>query len=101
MKRGVAGGYVRLESAPRLLTRYQRVGRDLAIEHKLFDWCRRPIQYRERSDRMPAPNHRFKSSCDYRVQASGRFAPGTVLRGGTNRIIHARQVSTHPLVAGK
>jgi len=26
----------------------------LAIEHELFDWCRHPIQYRERSDRMPA-----------------------------------------------
>ena len=29
------------------------------------------IQYRERSDRMPALNQRFKSSCDYRVPASG------------------------------
>src|SRR5438552_16233688 len=39
------------------------------------------IQYRERSDRMPALNMRFKSSCDYRVPASGRFARGTVLGG--------------------
>jgi len=37
------------------------------------------IQYRERSDRMPALNQSFKSSCDYRVPASGRFARGTVL----------------------
>jgi len=49
----VAGGSVRLEIAPRLLSRDQRVGRNLAIEHELFDWCRHPIQYRERSDRMP------------------------------------------------
>jgi len=27
---------------------------------------------------MPALNHRFKSSCDYRVPASARFARGTV-----------------------
>src|SRR6266478_7541389 len=39
------------------------------------------IQFRERSDRMPALNQRFKSSCDYRVPASGRFARGTVLSG--------------------
>ncbi len=38
---------------------------------------------------MPALNHRFKSSWDYRVPASGRFARGTVLGGDTNRIIHA------------
>src|SRR6266581_5757643 len=50
---------------------------------------RNSIQYRERSDRMPALNHRFKSSWDYRVPASGRFARGTVLGGDTNRIIHA------------
>ena len=55
----VAGGSVRLEIAPRLLTRYQRVGRNLAIEHELFGWYRHPIQYRERSDRMPAlDNHK-------------------------------------------
>jgi len=30
---------------------------------------------------MPALNQRFKSSCDYRVPASGRFARGTVLGG--------------------
>jgi len=46
---------------------------------ELFDWCRHPIQYRERSDRMPALNQRFKSCWDYRVPASGRFARGTVL----------------------
>ena len=28
---------------------------------------------------MPALNQRFKSSCDYRVPASGRFARGTLL----------------------
>ncbi len=54
------------------------MARNLAIEHELFDWCRHPIQYRERSDRMPALNHRFKRSWDYRVPASGRFARGTV-----------------------
>ena len=53
----------------------------MAIERELFGWCRHPIQYRERSDRMPALNQRFKSSCDYRVPASGRFARGTVLGG--------------------
>ena len=57
----------------------KRVGRNLAIDHELFDWCRNSIQYRERSDRMQALNHRFKSSWDYRVPASGRFARGTVL----------------------
>ena len=31
---------------------------------------------------MPAFNHRFKSSYDYRVPASGRFARGTVSGGG-------------------
>ncbi len=46
-----------------------------------------PIQYRERSDRMPALNQRFKSSWDYRVPASGRFARGTVSGRDTNRII--------------
>jgi len=30
---------------------------------------------------MPALNHRFKSSWDYHVPASGRFARGTVLSG--------------------
>ena len=50
---------------------------------------RNSIQYRERSDRMLALNHRFKSSWDYRVPASGRFASGTILGGDTNRIIHA------------
>ena len=30
---------------------------------------------------MPALNQRFKSSYDYRVPASGRFARGTVLGG--------------------
>ncbi len=30
---------------------------------------------------VPALNQRFKSSCDYRVPASGRFARGTVLGG--------------------
>ncbi len=30
---------------------------------------------------MPALNQRFKSSCDYRVPASGRFARGTALSG--------------------
>jgi len=77
----VLGGSVRLEIAPCLLTRYQRVGKNLAIERELFGCCRHPIQYRERSDRMPAQNQRFKSSCDYRVPASGRFARGTVLGG--------------------
>jgi len=38
---------VRLEIAPCLLTRYQRVGRNLAIERELFGCCRHPIQYRE------------------------------------------------------
>ena len=38
---------------------------------------------------MPALNHHFKSSWDYRVPAFGRFARGTVLGGDTNRIIHA------------
>src|SRR5258707_6886504 len=42
---------------------------------------KRVVQYRERSDRMSPLNHRFKSSCDYRVAASGRFGPGTVLSG--------------------
>jgi len=77
----VPGGSVRLEIAPCLLTRYQRVGRNLAIERELFGCCRHPIQYRERSDWMPALNQHFKSSCDYRVPASGRFARGTVLGG--------------------
>ena len=53
----------------------------MAIERELFGCCRHPIQYRERSDRMAALNQRFKSSCDYRVPASGRFARGTVLGG--------------------
>jgi len=47
-----AGGSVRLEIAPRLLTRYQRVGRNLAIEQELFGCCRLPIRYRERSERV-------------------------------------------------
>src|SRR6266566_9607409 len=55
------------------------MSRNLAIEHELFDWCRHPIQYRERSDRMPALTQRFKSPWDYGVPASGRFARGTVL----------------------
>jgi hypothetical protein len=59
-----------------------------------------PIQYRERSDRMPPLNQRFKSSCDYRVPASGRFARGTVLGAETNRIIPAQSPS-FLLVAGK
>jgi len=46
---------------------------------------------------MPALNQRFKSSCDYRVPASGRFARGTVLGGDTNRIIHAQSPSFYPL----
>ena len=54
------------------------------------------IQYRERSDRMPVLNRRFKSSCDQRVPASGRFARGTVLGGDTNRIIHAQSPSFYP-----
>ncbi len=58
------------------------------------------IQYRERSDRMPALNHRFKSSWDYRVPASGRFARGTALGGDSNRIIHAQSPSFYP-PAGK
>jgi len=33
----------------------------LAIGHELRDWCRHPIQYRERSDRMPALNNRKNS----------------------------------------
>jgi len=50
---------------------------------------------------MPALDHRFKSSCDYRVPASGRFARGTVLGGDTNRIIHAQSSSFyHPLPHG-
>ena len=53
----------------------------MAIERELFGCCRHPIQYRERSDRMAALNQRFKSSCDYRVPASGRFARGTVSAG--------------------
>jgi len=57
----VPGGSVRLEIAPRLLIRHQRVGRNLAIEHELCDWCRHPIQYRERSDRMPALDNRKNS----------------------------------------
>jgi hypothetical protein len=44
-----------------------RVSRNLAIEQELFGWCCHPIQYRKRSDRMPALNHRSKSSCYYRV----------------------------------
>jgi len=55
------------------------------------------IQYRERSERMPALNHRFKSSWDYRVPASARFARGTVLGGDTNRIIHAQSPSFYPV----
>jgi len=52
----VPGGSVRLEIAPRLLTRYERVSRNLAIEHELFGRWHHPIQYRERSDRIPALN---------------------------------------------
>ena len=55
------------------------MGRNLAIEQELFGCCHHLIQYRERSERMPALNQRFKSSCDYRMPASGRFARGTVL----------------------
>jgi len=58
---------------------------------------RNSIQYRERSDRMPALNQRFKSSCDYRVPASGRFARGTVLGGDSNRIIPAQSPSFYPV----
>jgi len=39
---------------------------------------------------------RFKSSWDYRVPASGRFARGTVLGGDTNRMIHAQSPSFYP-----
>ena len=39
---------------------------------------------------------RFKSSWDYRVPASGRFAGGTVLGGDTNRMIHAQSPSFYP-----
>jgi hypothetical protein len=50
---------------------------------------------------MPALNHRWKSFCDFRVPASGRFAHGTVLGGDTNRIIHAQSPSFyHPLLHG-
>jgi len=45
---------------------------------------------------MPALNRRFKSSWDYRVPASGRFARGIVLGGDTNRIIHAQSPSFYP-----
>jgi len=58
---------------------------------------RNSIQYRERSDRMPALNQRFKSSCDYRVPASGRFARGTVLGGDSNRIIPTQSPSFYPV----
>ncbi len=86
---------MRLEIAPCLLTRYQRVGRNLAIERELFGWCRHPIQYRERSDQMPALNQRFKSSCDYRVPASGRCARGTVLGGDHVGVLpHSTDFST-------
>ena len=57
---------------------------------------RNSIQYRERSDRMLALNHCFKSSCYDRVPASGCFARGTVLGGDTNRIIHAQSPSFYP-----
>ena len=67
------------------------------LSMKLFGWCRRPIQYRERSDRMPALNQRFKSSCDYRVPASGRFARGTVLGGDHARVLPQSTDFSHSL----
>ncbi|HZE71074.1 MAG TPA: hypothetical protein VE135_16310 [Pyrinomonadaceae bacterium] len=38
----------------------------------------------------------LRVSSDYRVPVSGRFARGTVLRGDTNRIIHAQSPSFYP-----
>ena len=91
---------MRLEIAPCLLTRYQWVGRNLAIERELFGCCRHPIQYRERSDRMPALNQGFKSSCDYRVPASGRFARGTVL--GDDQLVSFRtRLTFHTVSAAR
>jgi len=55
------------------------------------------IQYRERSDRMPGTQPSFYEFLRLSsVPASGRCARGTVLRGDTNRTIHAQSPSFYP-----
>ena len=46
---------------------------------------------------MPALNQRFKSSCDYRVAASGRFARGTVLGDDDVGVLPHSTDSSHSL----